>query len=323
MKLPNGYGSISKLSGNRRRPYVVRKNREIVGYVKTREEGLALLAKINENPEKYKSEKTTFADVYQLLVKYKCPQISPHTAQNYKSKFNKCKELHDIPYKDLRLPHFLNAIDTLEKTNGSKNNLKKFFRAMDSIASQFDIITKEYSKLLPNYKNENSKRKPFSEKEIEKLWDNLDIEDVDLILILIYTGLRSGELGDLKIKDIKLDKDYLTGGNKTNAGKDRVIPIHPRIKPLIERRMELAKGETLLNYSSKQLRIRFKKAVTKLGMNHIPHECRHTMRTRLDNENVNANIINLIMGHTSGGVGERVYTHKTLSQLIEAVEKLD
>ena len=60
----------------------------------------------------------------------------------------------------------------------------------------------------------------------------------------------------------------------------------------------------------------------KLGMEHIPHECRHTMRTRLDNENVNANVINLIMGHSGGSVGERVYTHKTIGQLKEAVEKL-
>lgn len=322
MKLPNGYGSVSKLSGNRRRPYIVRKYGKPIGYAKTKKEAYQLLAEYNNDPENFKTNNMTFADVYKLLVEYKCPLISPHTAQNYKSKFNKCVSLHNLPYKDLRLPHFIDAIESLEKTNGSKKNMKNFFRAMDSIAFQFDIISKEYTKLLPNYRGETSSRKPFTEKEIATLWKNIEIEDVDLVLILIYTGFRSGELSALKIKDIDLNKGFMYGGNKTAAGKNRAVPIHSRIKPLIENRIKLSAGETLLNYSAKSLRIRFKKVMKKLGMNHIPHECRHTMRTRLDNLNINTNTINLIMGHAGTGVGERVYTHKTEQQLIQAIEKL-
>ena len=65
MKLPNGYGSVVKLSGKRRKPYMVRKTvgyhidpiKEkkvaeyiIIGYTATKSEGLQLLADYNHNP---------------------------------------------------------------------------------------------------------------------------------------------------------------------------------------------------------------------------------------------------------------------------------
>lgn len=71
MKLPNGYGSVSKLSGRRRRPYVVRIKNKILGYTKTRAEGLELLAEYHKMPWDIDKRKTTFSDVYDLLIKSK------------------------------------------------------------------------------------------------------------------------------------------------------------------------------------------------------------------------------------------------------------
>ena len=65
MRLPNGYGSVVKLSGKRRKPYLVRKtvgwhyDKEkdkqvqdyiVVGYAPTKAEGLQMLAEYNKNP---------------------------------------------------------------------------------------------------------------------------------------------------------------------------------------------------------------------------------------------------------------------------------
>jgi len=59
------------------------------------------------------------------------------------------------------------------------------------------------------------------------------------------------------------------------------------------------------------------------GMDHTPHECRHTFRTRLDNAGANKKCCDLLMGHASTDTGLRVYTHKTLNELRAAVELLD
>ena len=61
IRLPNGYGSVVKLSGKRRRPYMVRggvygyddrgyPQYDVVGYAETREQGLTMLAEYNRNP---------------------------------------------------------------------------------------------------------------------------------------------------------------------------------------------------------------------------------------------------------------------------------
>ena len=65
------------------------------------------------------------------------------------------------------------------------------------------------------------------------------------------------------------------------------------------------------------------KIMKSLNLKHTPHECRHTFRSKLDSAGANKRCIDLLMGHKSKDVGERVYTHKTLEELREAIELLN
>lgn len=56
-----------------------------------------------------------------------------------------------------------------------------------------------------------------------------------------------------------------------------------------------------------------------LDMEHTPHECRHTFETRIDGASANRKCIDILMGHVSKDVGNRVYNHKTLDELKAAV----
>jgi len=56
------------------------------------------------------------------------------------------------------------------------------------------------------------------------------------------------------------------------------------------------------------------------AVQHTPHNCRHTFRSRLDSAGANKRCIDLMMGHKSKDVGERVYTHKTIDELKAAIE---
>ena len=51
------------------------------------------------------------------------------------------------------------------------------------------------------------------------------------------------------------------------------------------------------------------------GMNHVPHEARHTFESLLDSAGANRKCIDLMMGHTSQDTGNRVYNHKTIEEL--------
>src|SRR5699024_6368908 len=131
----------------------------------------------------------------------------------------------------------------------------------------------------PNDKPTN--RKPFTHDEIELLWNNVNkVEFADVPLIMIYTGLRPGELIGIEVPNIFLEERYLIAGIKTRAGKNRTIPIHRRISPLIEKRLSMSTDilsffdvNSSGNYDA--LRYRWRRLMKKLGLKHLPHDCRH------------------------------------------------
>lgn len=139
--------------------------------------------------------------------------------------------------------------------------------------------------------------------EINLLWDNIDrFDDIDAILIMIYTGLRPGELVEIENQRIKLDERYFRGGFKTDAGTNRVIPIHKRIHKLIENRMDPNHKYLITNFEGKKLSYytfyheKFKKIMEQLELDHRPHDCRHTFATLMDNAGANKLSIRRIMG---------------------------
>ena len=79
MKLPNGYGTVTKLSGNRRKPYVVKEGisgkQKPIGYTATREEGLILLAQYNNDPWDIQTDKITFQELYNLWLEKRAVKL--------------------------------------------------------------------------------------------------------------------------------------------------------------------------------------------------------------------------------------------------------
>ena len=116
----------------------------------------------------------------------------------------------------------------------------------------------------------------------------------------------------------------ITGGTKTKSGKDRVVPIHPKIRGIVEVRLK-GSGDFLFSYNDHKChdttyRALWGTVMQTADLQHTPHDCRHTFRSRLDSAGANKRCIDLMMGHKSIDVGERVYTHKTLDELKAAIE---
>lgn len=127
MKLPNGYGSVVKLSGKRRKPYMVRKTTGyridpvkekkiaeyiIIGYASTKAEGLQMLADYNKNPYDTKAAKMTFADVYDEWSKKKYPTVSESNVKGYTASYKACGILYNRVFKDMKLADLQQVIDT-------------------------------------------------------------------------------------------------------------------------------------------------------------------------------------------------------------------
>lgn len=148
------------------------------------------------------------------------------------------------------------------------------------------------------------------------------------MLILIYTGMRTCELRNLKKSDINRRQKYIRiTKSKTEAGK-RIIPIASKIWPLVEARYSL-QGDFLLcdesgsPYSYSRLSRLFDRAMKLIhGEKYKPHDTRHTCATLLDAVDVNDNARKMILGHARHDVTNGVYTHKNLRQLRKAIEKI-
>ena len=189
---------------------------------------------------------------------------------------------------------------------------------------------------LEKKKREKKSVTIFSNVELMTLWDNVDkYSFVDMILIGIYSGWRPQELAILKVRDVDLDGDTFFGGLKTDAGKNRIVPIHPLIKNLVNRRYEEAmelESEYLFNDSEGQrgtvmtydkYRHRFEKIMKRLDMKHRPHETRHTFSTLAKAYDMKDNVRKLIMGHVIIDFTDRVYTHPMLEELRYEMGKVE
>jgi integrase len=153
-----------------------------------------------------------------------------------------------------------------------------------------------------------------------------------MILIGIYSGWRPQELSILKIADIDLENNTMFGGLKTDAGRNRCVPIHSKIRDLIIKRIDQAKeleSDYLFNDPDSQsgmrmtydkYRSRWNKVMGKLKLSHHPHDTRHTFITLAKDAGLDEYIIKLIVGHSIEDVTEKVYTHRTLNQLKEEIE---
>lgn len=155
------------------------------------------------------------------------------------------------------------------------------------------------------------KKRPFTVREINRLWRASDSDVVQDVLILIYTGLRIGEYLALRPQDIKIRERYLDiRHSKTEAGIRRV-PISKKILPFLEARKD--RRSICLSPTYDSFRRRFDSTLKQLSMHHSPHECRHTLASMLDSAGVNDTTVKMILGHARRGVTKAVYTHKTFS----------
>lgn len=334
MRAPNGFGTVARLSGNRRRPFIIKKVTgwndkghpiyEIIGYAATREEGLMILSEYNRDPWDVDRAKITLQQLFDLWKEKKAPKLGASNRASMTSAYKYCAPLGNKPYKQIRSYQMQETIDTCGKSYSTQAAIKNLWGHLDRFALEMDIINRCFSDLLTSDPVPPTQKQPFTDDEVNTVWKHQNELWVDSVLVFLYSGWRISELLSMKKSDVDLQAGTMKGGTKTKAGKDRVVPIHSKIRPLVERRMN-EPGSYLFSYNGKQCsqsqyRLFWADFMKAWGMDHTPHECRHTFRTRLDRAGANQKCCDLLMGHVSKDTGNRVYNHKTLDELKATVE---
>ena len=324
MKNPNGYGTVTKLSGNRRKPWIVKEGisgrQKPIGYTATKEEGMILLAQYNNDPWDIEADKITLQELFDLWEEKRAVKLGTSNRSSLKSAYKHCSKLGKVRYKQIKSYQMQDCIDSCGCGYSTQGAIKNLWGHLDRFALELDIISKRCSDLLTSDPIPETKKEIFTDEEVSRLWENQNFPWVDSVLFFLYTGFRISEMIDLRTETVNLQEWTLTGGTKTAAGKNRLIPIHSKIQSIVQKRFEQSKSGYLFEYNGKKLnqtqyREFWAAIMEALKMDHTPHECRHTFRSRLDSAGANKVCIDRLMGHKSKGTGERVYTHKNIEEL--------
>ncbi len=330
-RLPNGFGSIKKLSGKRRKPYAVytpvkgydlngkpieRKN---IGYFSSYKEAYERLLDYHRNP--LEDKEITFSQLYELF----CENTSEHwkkgAERRYKQGYNYSEPLYNIPFVNIKQQTFQELLDSINIGYGSLCNIIGLWRNMSEYAQMNDLVSTNYASFVKIHKsNDIESGVPFTEDELKLFWSKRDNPDIQVLLIMIYTGMRIGELKEFEYSD-----NIITGGSKTNAGINRTIPIIPGIREYVDRLYkEGFKPNTYRNkYHWEKIMKECNTTHAQTGERHTPHDCRHTFSWLADKFKLDDMSKHLIMGHSLGSdVEANVYGHRTVDELVEEMNKI-
>ena len=328
---------------------------------KTKGEATSALAEYLKNPYDLNNKDITFEQLYKKWfdeyidtdehesIKYRVKAAYKYCSLIYKKKF---REITIIDMKDCIYKGTATCVRGKYKgqqrlaSPQSKETIKYLFNHIYDYALEARIVERNYAreftldKKVFQEKEKNYKSKvPFSKEEIDKLWKSIEfVPFADMIVYACYSGWRPTELIKLKIKDVDLKNGFVKGGMKTNAGKNRLVPIHPLVSSIVEKYYKEAKSvgsDYLFNdvnnkfgigLSYDQYLSRFNKVMNALHFRTeiTPHYTRHTFITKAKSREVNMNeyVLKIIVGHDVGDLTEHVYTHRELNDLKEEMDKI-
>ena len=318
-RLPNGFGSIKKLSGVRRNPYAAYppttayypngtpKPTKAIGYYPTYNEAMKALTEWNAEP--FHTERITFDACCAIYFEHKFNgkrKYSESMQRSMKAAYKNCGELHGRIMDSITPLELQRLVDACPLKHSSVELIVYLLKSIWAIAEQNDYVRRDITKTLRiNIPDDDEHGVPFSDDEIQILWQHKDDPVCASALSMIYSGFR---VSALKSWEIHFENNTIYGGVKT--GK-RTVPIHNAILPLVSQ----AKA-----YSAKA----FREGLSVYGIDrHTPHDCRHTFSWLCDRYSVDNISKHMMMGHSLGkDVESKIYSHRTIDELRTEINKI-
>lgn len=346
MKMPNGYGSVTKLSGNRRNPWVVRvtthleydeqndkysQKRAVLGYFPTRKDALNALADYSKSPFDPYDSAITFSQLYDRWKDRNYGSLSASTKTSRESAYKYCEPLYNRKIKDIRLEMMQDIIDSCPHGSNTKKNIKTIMHNVFEYALQNNYVNKDYSEFIKvEYSEPVIEREIFTEKEIQTLWEMSDQWDVQVLLILLYSGMRVNELLKNKKENCNLEEGWIYVPKELAKNKQsiRYVPIHDKVYDFVKSFYERSTGDLMTNTNGTVIAYNnfvsrnLKRINEHLIHDHKMHDTRHTFITNAYHAKVDELCLKLIVGHTPEGITKQVYTHMDNAVLKREINKI-
>ena len=369
-RLPNGFGQISEIKNrNLRNPFramvtvgktsdgkPICKPLKPEAYFATYNDAYSALVEYNKNPYDL-GPAITVKELYEKWSEeYFKTLKSDASARAIDAAWAYCSKVYDMRVMDIRARHIKGCLeDGTSIIRGKeqhpsafmKNKIKSLFNQMLDYALEYELVDRNYSRtfnlsedVIKEIVTVKNGHIAFTDDEISLLWKHVDdIQFVDAILIQCYSGWRPQELALIELANVDIENWLFKGGLKTEAGTNRTVPIHSKIRPLVMKKYCEAKelgSKYLFNYpyldnklksiafTYKRYQRGFKKIREELKLNpdHRPHDGRTHFVTAAKKSGVDEYAIKYIIGHKITDITEKVYTKREFDWLREEIEKI-
>lgn len=361
VKRENHTGSVYKRSDLKNRPWVAAtpakqgEKSQIIGHYESAQAAKDVLDEYRKNPTT--KINITLKQLYDEWFPMAIKDKSKQTEYSYTAACDKLRPLWKEKFKDLRTAQFQHIIDDLQtehpkldrlgnqiNKNGvpqtisplslpSLHNIKVLLKMLYKYAMQNDIVNKNYSEYIVLPKKQHQVKDCFSDIELKKIENSIGkVPFADCIYFMCYTGLRITEFLMLSKFSVHERNGVcaLYGGIKTDAGKNKVIPIHHKIKPILDEWMAKG-GQTIfcrpngMPYYAKLFREKcFYPALKQIGIARklTPHATRRTFATMMSGANVREEDFIAMMGHADFSVDIESYIFQSAEKLQKSIEKI-
>lgn len=339
MRRANSTGTIYKLGGKRRRPWIARsfegydsegnKLYKTVGYFAKKAEAERALALNTIQPVSPKAN-ITLAQLHEEWQAQHYPTVSKSMQGNYIAAYKYIRPVAHFKFADIRTAHIQRIIDEVAaaKSQSTTQKVRVLWGQLYKYAMENDIVSKNYAQFVHMPKFEKIEREVIPDTEIAIYRKHDDDPAAQIMLMLIYSGLRIQELLNLTVFDVDLEKRILVGGLKTDSGRNRTVPISPKTLPYWQSWCAASKGPIFVLNGSQITQEYYREYMLyplqeRLGLpKRTPHKARHTCATLLAREGVAPLLIQQILGHSDYAFTANVYTHKDYSSLLAAINAI-
>lgn len=330
-KRANGSGTVIRKPGNRSKPWEAQKSGIYVGAYATKYEAEQALLRLADLPAS-ETLNLTFEQVYEKWFPVHSRTLTESGIAGYKFAFSKCEMLHDKVFRRLRTSDFQQVILEAESKGFSKSSCGKIMQLLGQLskwAIQEEICHTNYAQFVVVTAQQKSTKQPFTPEQIEAILKSTE-PAAQIAAILLATGCRPNEL--FAAATAEAQETYFISGSKTEAGKNRIIPVAAfglsayqslhaaAIESGCEKLVEAYSGHK--NYRGFYERD-WKRLMESLCIeNMTPYNCRHTFVTLAVQSGVKPEILQKIIGHADYNTTIGVYTHLQLNEILQEASKL-
>lgn len=328
-KRSNGMGSVTKKAGNRSKPWEAQKAGVYIGCYATKAEAEQAIARLADT-KIMDSFNLTFKQIYEKWKPEHRRDISAKGMEGYENAYKHCTDLYDRIFRKLRTGDFQAVILGMEDKGlsaASCNKVVQLFGQLSKWAIREEICHTNYAQFVTICAKQKSTKTPFTAEQIRAI-QSAKSPAADIALILLATGCRPNELFSATVENCH--EGYFISGSKTEAGKNRVIPVSAIGMEAYKKVLSRAQGRALLidGYEGNHTYPNFAKRdwrqlMDECGMSGTtPYNCRHTYTTLAVQSGVKPEILQKILGHADYSTTVGVYTHLGIADILNESRKV-